>query len=80
MGGMMAVTVETSQELTIGSPRKLFDTNRPPLGISGRPYDVSPLDGRFIVTKPVNPSGTGNTNVDVVLNWFTDLKRQFPSR
>jgi hypothetical protein len=72
--------VETSPELVIGSPRKLFDVARPPPNISARPYDISRVDGRFIVTRLVDTAGAGTTNVDVVLNWFTDLRAQLPAR
>jgi eukaryotic-like serine/threonine-protein kinase len=79
MGGMMSATVETSPELSVGAPKKLFDTDKPPPTISGRPYDVNPVDGRFIVTRNVNTPGAGTTNVDVVLNWFKELEEQVPT-
>jgi hypothetical protein len=79
-GGMMAVTVDTSPELMIGSPRKLFDVSRPPPNITARPYDVSRADGRFIVLRLAETPGAGTTNIDVVLNWFTELRAQLPAR
>ena len=77
-GGMTVVSVETSPELQIGNARKLFDMARPPRGISGRPYDLSRLDGRFIVAKPVAPLGEQPLNISIVLNWFTELEAQAP--
>ena len=77
-GGMTAVSVETSPALRIGSARKLFDTAKPPPGTSGRAYDVSPLDGRFILTKSVTPLGEQTPNISIVLNWFTELEAQLP--
>jgi eukaryotic-like serine/threonine-protein kinase len=78
-GGMMVVKVETSPDLEIGSAQKLFDTARPPLNISGRPYDISPLDGRFIMPIPVTSLNDQTLNISIVLNWFTELEAQSPA-
>jgi Tol biopolymer transport system component len=78
-GGMTVVSVETSPELQIGSPRKLFDMSKPEPDISGRPYDVSPLDGRFIMPKPVTSLNDQTLNISIVLNWFTELEAQSPT-
>ena len=79
-GGMTVVSVQTAPELQIGNARKLFDTAKPQLGVSGRPYDLdlSRLDGRFIVAKPVTPLGEQPLNISIVLNWFTELEAQAP--
>lgn len=42
--------------------------------LSGMPYDISPIDGRFLMTKPIPSSLTGPTHVSVVLNWLTGLR------
>ena len=52
-GGMMAASVTLSPGLSLGRVTKLFDWEKPPRGISGRAYDISPVDGRFLMTKPV---------------------------
>jgi serine/threonine-protein kinase len=79
MGGMMAAAVETSPELELGAVKKLFDTDKPPPSISARPYDVNPVDGRFIVMRSVNAPDPGTVNVEVVLNWLEDLQDQVPT-
>src|SRR5688572_27884019 len=75
-GGMMVVSVETSPELQIGSAMKLFDVAQPPLTTSGRPYDISRIDGRFIMPKPVTSLEGQAFNISIVLNWFTELEAQ----
>lgn len=45
-----------------------------------RPYDVLP-DGRIITVGVAGDSGTqGPPPIQVVLNWFEELKRKLPSR
>jgi hypothetical protein len=51
-GEMMSVPVTLAPTLELGRPTRLFDWLKPPAERSGRPYDVSPLDGRFLMTKP----------------------------
>jgi serine/threonine-protein kinase len=67
-GGMMAVSMTLSPQLTVGVSRKLFDFQKPPDGRSGMTYDISPVDGRFLTTTNV-PTDGGSTNVSVILNW-----------
>jgi len=49
-GGMMAASITLTPTLKVGEVTKLFDWQKPPAGRSARPYDISPIDGRFIVT------------------------------
>jgi hypothetical protein len=77
-GEMMAVSVALSPTLTIGAVTKLFDWEKPPEGRSGIPYDVSPIDGRFLTVKRAPSPTAGVTNVSVVLNWHEELRRQLP--
>jgi Tol biopolymer transport system component len=77
-GRMVAVTVTLAPDLTIGDVTPLFELRKPPAGVSGRIYDVSPRDGRFIVTKPATQSSSGPTHVSVVLNWLQELGTRVP--
>ena len=72
-GRMMAASVTLTPDLRIGRVTPLFEWEKPPTGLSGRLYDVSPRDGRFIVTRRVTEHPTGPTEVAVVLNWLQDL-------
>jgi Tol biopolymer transport system component len=77
-GGMMAAEITLSPDLRLGQVVKLFDTQKPRPGISGRPYDVSPVDGRFLLFKPV--SSSASVNISVVLNWLEELKQRMAAK
>jgi serine/threonine-protein kinase len=78
-GGVMAASVTLSPGLTLGRVRKLFDWEKPPVGVSARPYDISPVDGRFLITRPATTGSDGAINISVVLNWFEELKQHVPT-
>jgi hypothetical protein len=67
-GVMMAVPVSLSPNLSLGHATKLFQWQKPPAGRSGLPYDVSPIDGRFLMARPVADGGNAVTHLSVVLN------------
>jgi hypothetical protein len=48
---------------------------RPRINVMGIEYDVAP-DGRHFVMIQANEPKTPPTELNVLLNWFTDLKRQ----
>ena len=77
-GAMMAASVKLAPSLSLGRVTKLFDWARPPCG--ARPYDVSPVDERFLMTKPAAEGSAGAINISVVLNWTEELKRLVPTR
>jgi serine/threonine-protein kinase len=79
-GGMRAVSLQLSPELSVGPATKLFDTNRPGPTVSGRPYDVSPTDGRFLVVRPATATLDRRVTVSVVLNWDQELKAKVPTQ
>jgi len=71
---MFAVDVRTSPTLVVGTPRKLFE--KPQYGGNGgfwANYDVTADGKRFLMVKNEAPD-TPN-RVDVVLNWFSELKK-----
>ncbi len=71
---MMAVTVETEPSFRATTPRVLFEGPYSRVS-NGTNYDVSP-DGRFVMVKP---NQTASTKINVVLNWFEELKRLVPT-
>ena len=77
-GAMMAASVQLSPSLEFGRVTKLFDWVRPPTFASGNPYDVSPVDGRFLVVTNA-PDANDFGTISVVLNWFEELKRLVPA-
>jgi hypothetical protein len=42
--------------------------------LSGRTFDVSPVDGRFLLLKPQTGLDRGPTHATVILNWFEELR------
>jgi hypothetical protein len=76
-GAAMSVEIRLKPELRLGKISKLFDMKAPPAGISGSPYDISPIDGRFVipVQREVVDETTRVTQVAAVLNWFEELRR-----
>jgi Tol biopolymer transport system component len=82
-GAMMAVSIETSPSLSIGTPEVLFEnqgyapltTPRPNSGAS-RPWDVAP-DGRFLMIKAF--SDAGPREIIIVENWLEEVKRLAPT-
>jgi serine/threonine-protein kinase len=79
-GAMMAASVTLSPSFSLGRVTKLFDWRKPPRGISGRPYDISPLDGRFLLIKPAKENPHAVIGISVVLNWFEELRERGPLR
>ncbi len=77
-GDMMAVTVDTSPDLVVSSPRRLFPNNNYGIG-GGWSYDVSPIDGRFLMTQAPEDPASGEVTIWVTLNWFEELKTLLPS-
>jgi len=67
-GAMMAVAVTTEPDLVIGRPTKLFHWTPRPASRSGAAYDVSPLDGRFLMIKTLGARDDEPTYVSVILN------------
>ena len=71
-GRIMGAEVKSATERGLpafGLPRVVLD--RPALDLGG-PYDVSPLDGRFVTA--LKDEGEGATNqIFVVLNWHAEL-------
>jgi len=69
----MAVDVKTTSEFSVTPPRLLF--TGPYVNVPGPSYDVGP-DGRFVLIE--GPPEAPVTHLNVVLNWFADLRRLVP--
>jgi len=74
---MMAVQVSTQPLFTATRPTELFVMDYE-MGSTAYPnYDVS-RDGRFLmVLSPAEPDATP-AQINIVLNWFDELKRLVP--
>jgi Tol biopolymer transport system component len=72
-GKMMAADVVTSPSFSVGTPKVLFEDQ----DLTNTAWDVSPDGQRFLMVKPVEQQRVA-TQIDVVLNWFEELKRRVP--
>ena len=73
---MMVVSIQTEPSFKPGDPRPLFagDFNNQDQWPS---YDITPDGERFVMMKKVELEPL--TQINVVLNWFEELKRLVPT-
>jgi serine/threonine-protein kinase len=74
---MMAVDVTTEPTFSVGKPKMLFEGAYIPTPRSFPDYDVSPDGERFLMLKSTEQSAPAQINV--VLNWFEELKQKVPT-
>jgi serine/threonine-protein kinase len=76
---MMAVQVTTEPAFTAGKPLRLFEKEyaKSEFPATGRAYDVSSDGQRFLMVKETDQN-TAPAQINVVLNWFEELKRRVP--
>jgi eukaryotic-like serine/threonine-protein kinase len=79
-GAMMAVAIKLSPSLVLGPVTKLFDFSSPPRQVTSRPYDVSTVDGRFLIARPAATGPSQDVTVSVILNWTKELKQRVRTR
>ena len=72
----MAVAVETDPELKPGNPELLFESDY--LNVPDRSYAITPDGKYFILLRGMEAAAP--TQVEVVLNWFDELRRLAPAR
>jgi dipeptidyl aminopeptidase/acylaminoacyl peptidase len=75
---MMAVDIATQPSFTVGKPRMLFEGPYLPTPTTSPNYDASPDGQRFLMVKPTEQAQAAPTQINVVLNWFEDLKQKVP--
>jgi eukaryotic-like serine/threonine-protein kinase len=76
---MMAVDISSQSGFTAGKPRMLFEGRYERTPATSPNYDVS-LDGQhFLMLKPSEQGTAPPTQINVVLNWFEELKRRVPA-
>jgi serine/threonine-protein kinase len=75
---MMAVDIATQPGFAAGTPRMLFEGPYEPSPVLATNYDVSPDGQRFLMLKPSEQAQAAPRQINVVLNWFEELKRRVP--
>ena len=76
---MMAVDIVTQPGFAPGKPRMLFEGQYLPSLATTPYYDVSPDSQRFLMLKPIEQAQAAPTQINVVLNWFEELKQRVPA-
>ncbi len=75
---MMAVDIATQPGFAAGMPRMLFEGRYEPAPAPIANYDVSPDRQRFLMVK-ANDQEQPPAQINVVLNWFEELKQKVPA-
>jgi serine/threonine protein kinase len=71
----MVVSYSTGSAFTPNIPKVLFEGDY--VNVGGRSYDVSPDGQRFLLVKS-NGESKAHTQLNVVTNWFEELRRKVP--
>ncbi len=70
---LLVVPINLSTTLQVGTPKSIFNEAFDLRSNSGETFDVNPRDGRILMIQPVKEAGTAKVNV--VVNWFGELRR-----
>jgi hypothetical protein len=78
---MMAVAVTTGSSFSAAKPTVLFEgeyeaTVFPQIATA---YDVTPDGQRFLMVKQIAQPESAPAQINVVLNWFEELRRLVPT-
>ena len=76
---MMAVDITTQPNFSAGKPKLFFEGQYEPTLVSNANYDISPDGQRFLMLKAIETEAAAPTQINVVLNWFEELKQKVPA-
>jgi serine/threonine-protein kinase len=77
--GLSAAPITYEPTLRVGAPTRLFETTGYFLQGPGRAWDVDLNGQRFLMIRDTSPAADGAApRIDVVLNWFEELKSRVP--
>jgi serine/threonine-protein kinase len=76
---MMAVDITTQPSFAVGKPHALFEGPYVPTPLTFPDYDVSSDGQRFLMLKASEQARAAPTQINVVLNWFEELKQKVPA-
>lgn len=81
---VMAVQVDTRSSFSYGKPKALFKLSYVTGYIESVAYDIHPNGKRFLMLKEVESTGEplkrSPGKINIVLNWFEELKEKVPDR
>jgi hypothetical protein len=73
---IMAVDVSTTPSFKASNPRELFETRF--ASEVRQAYSVTPDGKRFLVIKSIESQSESQQEINIVLNWFEELKQSVP--
>ena len=76
---MMAVDVSTHPGFSAGKPRTLFQGEYLQSPVTAPNYDISPDGQKFLMLKTTDSAQASPTEIQIVLNWFEELKQRVPT-
>ena len=77
-GAVMAVSIDTKSTFSAGKQTLLFQ-GAYVTGYEDSPaWDISPDGKRFLMIKPPAAAAAGLRKINIVLNWFEELKQRVP--
>jgi eukaryotic-like serine/threonine-protein kinase len=76
---MMAVEITGQPSFFVGNPKVLFEGPYEPTPATFPDYDVSSDGQRFLMLKASEQAHAAPTQINVVLNWFEELKQKVPT-
>jgi serine/threonine protein kinase len=77
---IMAVTVKSSTTFEFEKPIKLFSDSYVRFNlVNGSDWDISPYDNRFLMLKNIVSESNNPIEINIVLNWFEELKERVPT-
>ena len=74
---MMGVSIDPGPPLSVGTPEVLFRYTYFQLRFTRRQYDLAPDGERFLMVSRPGDASRGR-QINVVLNWFTELTERVP--
>ena len=80
--GLVAAPIAYEPTLSVGPPRRLFESDAYLWAALGRAWDVDPSGERFLMIRaPAQAAGAepASLRVDVVVNWVEELKSRVPT-
>lgn len=75
---MMALEIQTQPTLKNGAPKMLFERKGFPGG--SRQWDVAPDGQHFLIVKSSEQAQSARSHINIVQNWFEELKRLAPAK
>ena len=76
---MIAVDITTEPTFSAGTPRLLFEGNYQVSTAVIANYDITPDGQRFLMIQDGEEQEGAATQINVVLNWFEELKQKVPT-